>query len=653
MRKLFFRQIYQRILKISYFIFATAGISVLIMCTSGVQSIKYGGKLYVSTTGNDNWSGKIRHPNKDNTDGPFATIERARDEIGILKETGKFPKGNMIVEVQEGLYELEGILELGENDGGSDSLSRVIYMAEKDADVRLSGGKKLSNWTLVSDKDVLGQLNPAARDKIYQTDLSTAGINDFGSPAGGGAELFFNDKPMWISRYPNKGFVKITGILNEDPVDVRGTKGDKTGKFIYDDPQISLWKNEKDAWVHGYWFWDWSEQRHKIAKIVTEKKIIEVDTPYHNYGYRTGQWFYGFNLLSEIDEPGEYYIDRTKGILYFYPPSDIEKGVAFISLRKNIIDMNNVSFLTVKGFVIEGSRETAVRMKECKNSLIVACTIRNVGDWAVTINGGIGNGVAGCDIYDACYESNDAGAIYTGRNWTMRGNMIRYNYLHDISGFEGKGCVGIYLDDAFSSAEITGNVFCKVTRAMMIGGGRDNYVINNIFIDCVPSIHVDARGIGWMQYFTDSWIKEAEEKGTISGTAYDQPPYSTKYPKLVNILNDEPRAPKGNIISRNICVGGVWDKASGFWSMSIEDKARPFLTMEDNIVAPNSAVEDSLSKSFVIANPLFVNQDNPEQRQFQLNPDSPALKHGFTQIPFNEIGLYKADNRASWPVLKN
>jgi hypothetical protein len=254
------------------------------------------------------------------------------------------------------------------------------------------------------------------------------------------------------------------------------------------------------------------------------------------------------------------------------------------------------------------------------------------------------------EIDDACYESNDAGAIYTGRNWTMRGNIIRYNYLHNISGFEGRGCVGIYLDDAFSSADVTGNIFKKVTRAMMIGGGRDINVTNNIFIECVPSIHVDARGLGWMKESIDSWLKEANEKGTISGINYNQPPYLTQYPKLAAILNDEPAAPKGNVISRNICAGGIWDKDSGFWKMSIEKRARPYLTMDDNFVSPGSGVSDSLSKSFVIANPQFVNEENPEQGKFQLNVDSPALKCGFKQIPFDKIGLYHSDNRASWSV---
>jgi hypothetical protein len=730
MKKSFFAHITSGTLKFTFLLIAILGFNMSGMCASRDSMLKFGLKMYVSPAGNDGWSGMLKQPSQDKTDGPFATLTGARDAIRILKETRKLPKGNIVVEIEGGVYELPGTFELEAKDGGADSLSRVIYLGQKGSEVRLLGGRNLAKWNLVTDTAVLGKFSSDVRGKIYQTDLSAIGINDFGSPAGGGIELFFNNKPMWLSRYPNKGFVKITGLLNEDPEDIRGTKGDKVGKFNYDDQRINLWKNEKDAWVDGYWFWDWSEQREKIAKIDTEKKIIEVVPPYHSYGYRIGQWFYGFNLLSEIDEPGEYYIDREKGILYFYPPSDIEKGNAYVSINKNIISLNKVSFLTIQGMVLEGCRETVVKMQDCNNNLLVGCTIRNAGDWGVDINGGVHNGVIGCDIYgvggggisidagdrktllaagcfadnndihdiarikrvyypgislrgvgnrathnliahlphmaiyfdgndhlmeyneifDVCYESNDAGAIYAGRNWTMRGNIIRYNYLHDISGFEGKGCVGVYLDDAFSSADVIGNVFNKVTRAMMIGGGRDNNVINNIFIDCVPSLHVDARGMGWMHDSPEAWIKEAKEKGTILGIAYNQPPYSTRYPKLVNILNDEPQAPKGNVISHNICVGGNWDKASGFWKMSIEDKARPYLTMKDNVVALDSGVQDSLSKSFVITNPLFVNQKNPEQGKFQLDADSPALKRGFEQIPFDKIGLYQSDDRASWPV---
>jgi len=708
-------------------IFIFTVIFTISACSSGDPGLK----LYVSNSGNDSWSGRVSQPSQNAKDGPFATIEAARNEIRRLKAENKLPGGTINIELQGGSYELKSAFILDAIDGGKDSDSRVIYSGRPDSEVILTGGKAVKNWSHVSDADIRALLYPGVRDKIYMADLKALGITDFGSPEGGGAELFFNNKPMKISRYPNAGFVKITSLLNEEPVDVRGTKGDLKGKFIYGDPHLSQWENEKDAWLYGYWFWDWSAQPQKIARIDTKRKLIELVPPYHNYGYRTGQWFYGFNLLSEIDVPGEYYIDRTEGIIYFYPPDPVEEGEAYVSMGKSIIKMDEVSFLTIRGLILEGCRETVVKILNCSNTLIADCTIRNSGDLGIEISDGNSNGAAGCNIYevggggikitggerkaltpannyadnnhihhiarlkrvynpgisvtgvgntishnliehlphmavyfggndiiieyneinDVCYESNDAGAIYAGRDWTMRGNVIRYNYLRNISGFEGKGCVGIYLDDAFSSADITGNVFKKVTRAMMIGGGRDNNVLNNIFVDCVPSIHVDARGLGWMRdSHIPDWIKEAEEKGTILGIAYNKPPYSDRYPSLVNILADEPRAPKGNVISNNICYGGVWDKAAGFWGMAVEKKARPYLTMENNIVSPDSETEDSLSKSIIIADPLFAIKNDPEKSDYQLNAESPAIKAGFVQIPFRNIGLYPDDRRSILPV---
>jgi hypothetical protein len=228
------------------------------------------------------------------------------------------------------------------------------------------------------------------------------------------------------------------------------------------------------------------------------------------------------------------------------------------------------------------------------------------------------------EIHSVCYESNDAGAIYTGRDWTMRGTVIRYNYLHDISGFESRGCVGVYLDDMFCGTRIYGNVFYKVTMAAFIGGGRDCQIENNIFVDCKPAIHVDARALGWAHGHSDMWIKEGREKGTLSGIAYNKPPYSERYPELVKILDEDPAAPRGNVIDHNVCWQGTWD--------NVEAKARPLITFKDNLVN---------------VDPHFVDAKN---LNFQLRDDSPAYALGFKRIPIDKIGLVKDDRRASWPV---
>jgi hypothetical protein len=225
------------------------------------------------------------------------------------------------------------------------------------------------------------------------------------------------------------------------------------------------------------------------------------------------------------------------------------------------------------------------------------------------------------EIDHVCTEANDAGAIYSGRDWTMRGTVIRHNFLHHITGFQGRGCVGVYLDDMFCGTRITGNIFYQVTRAAFIGGGRDNTIENNVFVECRPAIHVDARALGWAADTVDDTMKVR-----LQAMPYQQPPWSERYPRLVSILAEAPAAPRGNRVSHNICWGGQWEE--------IEEKARPGLTLADNLLDQD---------------PHFVDAAN---LNFQLRADSPAFRLGFQHIAVEKIGLYRDERRASWPIAR-
>jgi hypothetical protein len=231
--------------------------------------------LFIANDGNDNWSGRIAVPNAARNDGPFATLERARDEIRKLKQAGEMPKGGVTVELHGGVYQREQPLELNEADSGTKD-APVVYRARRGEEVRLVGGRVVTGFQPVTDPAVLERLSPEARGNVFQADLKALGITDFGEVKRGGIELFFGDKPMTLARWPKEGFVRIVDLVGGDPVDVRGTKGDKIGKFMYEGDRPKRWVGEKDVWVHGYWFWDWSDQRHKVESIDTESRVISV-----------------------------------------------------------------------------------------------------------------------------------------------------------------------------------------------------------------------------------------------------------------------------------------------------------------------------------------------------------------------------------------
>ena len=83
------------------------------------------------------------------------------------------------------------------------------------------------------------------------------------------------------------------------------------------------------------------------------------------------------------------------------------------------------------------------------------------------------------------------------------------NYFHDLQGPGLHGVMGMYMDDWASGFTVTGNIFYRAGRATLIGGGRDNIVENNLYVECTPSIHLDARGLSWASYYFDGTYPHA------------------------------------------------------------------------------------------------------------------------------------------------
>jgi len=648
-----------------------------------------GTEYFVSTDGSDTNPGTRAQP--------FATLLRARDAVRELKKRSNLPQKGVTVWVQPGAHYVNEPLTLSNEDSGTEN-APIVYRGQPGGEVRIVGGRQVKGFQPVTDPEILKRLDNSVRQKVLCADLKAAGIYDYGQVAARSKrlELFFLDEPMQLARWPNEGFVRIVEAIGETPNTTHGIKGTREGKFTYSDDRPKRWTDEQEIWLHGYWFWDWSDSFEKVSSIDIEKRIIETVPPYHNYGYRNGQRYYALNILAELDRPGEWYLDRQKGILYFLPPTPVNEGKAVLSTLQNLFVLKNCSWVTIRDLVLEATRSTAVTISGGSSNTIAGCTIRNTGSWAVNISGGSNNSVLGCDIYrtaeggvslsggerktltpaghraennhihhfgriyrtyrpavsvngvgnhvahnaihdgphnaiqlggndhviefneiyNVCFETGDVGAFYMGRDWTARGTIIRHNYFHDIKGPGLHGAMAVYLDDSASGISIIGNVFHRAGRAAFIGGGRDNLVENNIFVDCPASVHVDARGVGWMKYHVEPGGTLPER---LKAMPYKQPPWSEKYPRLVNILEDSPGEPKGNIVRRNISFGGNW--------LDVEKKAMPLIKFEDNLVDKD---------------PHFVDLD---RKDFRLRSDSPAFDLGFKQIPIEKIGLYSDDYR--------
>ena len=128
------------------------GIAVLLLFgTLGVPGTAAAAEdFYVATDGNDAWSGRLPARNANKTDGPFATLQRARGEIRKLNAAGQLHTGVTVL-VRKGTYYLPNTFRLEPRDSGT-AEAPVVYRAFKDEAVTLSGGRpvtgfSLRNWT--------------------------------------------------------------------------------------------------------------------------------------------------------------------------------------------------------------------------------------------------------------------------------------------------------------------------------------------------------------------------------------------------------------------------------------------------------------------------------------------------------------------------
>ena len=643
-----------------------------------------GAQLWVSPDGSDQDPGTRARP--------FATLARARDAIRAIRAQG-LPPGGVAVNVVPGTYRLTESLHFGPEDSGTAD-APIVWRATEPGKVSLSGGQAVAGLTPVTDATILARLPAEARGKVCQVDLKAAGITDFGEMKprgfghGGGypaLEVFANGEPLTPARWPNEGFVHVAQVASND---------DNGAVFTCAEDRVARWATARDPWFFGYPSWQWADERDPIKAVDAAAKQVTLRNKITYGNFNAGSPYYIYNLLEEIDQPGEWYLDRDSGILYVYPPGDpADTELAVAMLPTPLIQTDGASWIVWQGLTLEYGRWHGAVIKDGDHCLLAGCTIRNCGGDAVDIEGGQGHGIFGCNLYNLgrggsvitggdrktltpgghfmencdvhhfslvdrtytpavlmngcgnriahnrfhhspCHsmrvegndhviefneihemvrESDDQGGLDMFANPSFRGVVIRYNYWHDIGTPYATPCgqAGIRLDDAISGIWIYGNVFRKCSNsafgAIQLHGGKDDVIVNNVFADCLFGISFSGWGPDAWKRFLDSGGVQQQLHGEVE---ISQPPYSTKYPALARIYENEG-------------VHQIW--------RNVAFSCGTFLTRDRGI-------QDLMDNQTTLTDPGF---EDATKGDFRLTADSALLKTpGWRPIPFSEIGLY-------------
>ena len=646
---------------------------------------------------------------------PYATLEQARDAIRAMQPR---PAGGVTVMVHAGTYELTQSFALTAADSGT-AEAPVVYQAVPGDEVRLSGGQDVPTDALraVDEDDVLKRLDPAARGQVLQADVKALGV-DLGQfpPRYRGApavpELFFNDQRMTLARWPNEGWTHIKSILDQGAVPRNNDKSKQGGIFEYDGDRPSRWDVDAGVWLLGYWCFDWFEETIRIKAIDTEKLTIELAEP-TVYGVRQGnpspRRFCALNVLEELDSPGEYYLDRANGRLYFWPPSSpAGQRLALSTLNAPLVALNGCSHVTLRGFTLEAGLDNGLNVSDGTQDAIEACVVRNFRNKGIAVNGGDRHRVEACDIhdtgtggmtlaggdrktltpaghealnnhiwdyaklqltyasaihisgvgnlaahnrlhggphmavgisgndhlfeynviYDACTASDDAGAFYKGRDPSMRGNVLRYNFWYDIGSPMGHGNAAVYFDDGDGGETVYGNVFFRCGEpgrgsfgTVFSHGGHDLTAENNIFIEC-------RRALGSSPWNAKRWQTMLEaalwQERLLKTVDITSPTYTAHYPELVGYMHPDPEVPRVNRAKKNVFVM-CGEVSSGNWQWS-ED---------DNLVTNDD--------------PGFVDLNHGD---FRLKPGCEVFQkiRGFVPPPVEDMGLQVSALRPRVPA---
>ena len=641
---------------------------------------------------------------------PFATLQRARDALRARKARGPLPRGGATVFVRGGSYQVVATFDLDERDSGTPD-APVVYRAMPGQKPVFNGGVRVAGFGPVTDAAALERIPASARGKVVKADLKAQGITDYGQvtvrgygvpryPCRPWVDLYFNGAPLRLARWPNEGFVKV-GKVHAGRFRAKDSR--KPGVFEYDGDRPRRWSQAKDVWMFGLWGHLWAARCVRAASFDLERRQV-ASAHSTSYGFREGQPFYYLNLLEELDQPGEWHIDREAGTLCLYPPADVATAVVELPIfSQPFVKMDNVSHVTLLGLTFDLGRTDGAAIAGGRQNLLAGCTFRRLGGNGVIVHGGTGHGVLGCDIH----RVGAGGLRVRGGDYktlTPARHFVENTHVFDFSRVDRAYAPAVHLDGV--GIRIAHNLFHESPHhALRIEGFEHTIEFNEIH-SCVYEFD-DQGGIDiWgnptyrglvIRHNFFHHIGSGHQRSGQAGIRLDD--FISRVLMYGNVFYRcsggrfgaiQIHGGKDNIADNNLMVDCKcafsfspwgqkrWEERlkssfiSGRLKRTRVDVTQPrFVTRypdlahmaenaDRNFIWRNVAVgcgqfamrERGVNEMFdnvaLAADPGFA---DAAKRDFRLSPQSSIYDRlALRPIPFGEIGLYNNELRATWPV---
>lgn len=275
------------------------GIKVILLSVLSIiwGGVSYGAStdvadFYISNEGSDAWSGTLSEPNADGSDGPFSTLERARDAVRAFNQSAAAK--DILVQIRGGHYPLSETVVFGVEDSGKGD-STVTYEAYPGEKPVFSSGQLVKGWRKVSTA-LLG-LPEAAKGEVYVVDMS---------------ERFFTlyDKDGLLPRARSDGF--------------KPKEGGSKDRLRFPEGALKNWSNLSDVEILIRPHHAWVLNILPLKSVDEDKQVAHTSVtasylmnPLHFLGDLDSCWVE--NVLEALDEPGEWVLNTQEQKLYLWP----------------------------------------------------------------------------------------------------------------------------------------------------------------------------------------------------------------------------------------------------------------------------------------------------------------------------------------------
>lgn len=410
---------------------------------------------------------------------PFESVADARDALRAMQP---LPDGGATVLLHGGNHLP---FALGASDSGTADAPITYAGAIGGVAATVSGGLPVpaAAFKPYSGAAVAGvlkaELAPLGVTAEMLGSMQTAPMTCVGSCQHDKSDLFLGEKAMTLARFPNKAEDGTWRYLQADLAGQFGRGASNPGgtwfllKAGANATRIQTWgKRDPDAWLHGYWGFDWADCYRKLAKVTplnvngTAYINVSFDAITHNPGMedvKTHARFYGVNLKSELDSPGEYYIDEAELALYFLPPlssppsSWSGRNLPTLSVNaSSLINATAVQHVSFQNLTVAYGRAVGIEASAVSSMIVRNVTVFGMGTHGVTLSGSdssvLGSSIHSCGCKGLSTVGGDPHS-YTAGNLQIRHNRInnvalwKRTYQAPISF---SGCGNVYADNVVS-----------------------------------------------------------------------------------------------------------------------------------------------------------------------------------------------------------